>query len=248
MTQSSLLFLNTKDAIDPTTPHDATFVLVDILPSRLSQYKLSIATVEIPNLVYPINDNTDQVYFAENGGGTITISLTQQNYTGSQLATELATQMTASTGIAEVYTGTYDAQTKKITIVPTNPLNSITWIDGANSADEVTGFSTFNTPIIGGGVAPDSIRLDGSQYLDLITNLATSNYSSNSRGNTLYRVPLLVPYGNISFHTNSTDDFLQISSNSMHSVNIRLYDDKDRLFVLPSNCACSYVLKLTPIY
>ena len=125
--ESTLLFLSTRDAINPKTPNDATFILNGAIATNIDDYSLSVQSIEIPNLRYPINDFTNKVYFSENVGPVLTATLTNQNYTGSQLATELGVQMTVASTAPETWTGTYNSQTKKITIVGASGLVSVTF-------------------------------------------------------------------------------------------------------------------------
>ena len=244
--ESSLLFLNTKDSVSPSTPYNTTFVLNGSVVSNFDDYSLTFQSMEIPNLRYPVNRFNDVVYFKENGGATITTSLTNQTYTGTELAVELASKLTASSGVAETYTGTYNQQTKKITITA-GGFTGLSFVDGDNNSNTVTGFAA-GPILLGGGTATYTVRLDGTSYIDVITNISTDNYSSDKKSNVLFRIPMLQPFGSIVYISNPTDDFLSISTDSIQTLDIRLIDDQGNIFELPSNCNISMTLKLIPIY
>ena len=243
---SSLLFLNTKDSINPNTPHESTFILNDYISANFDSYEMAIQSVEVPNLRYPIHSLNDKIYFSENGGGVLTATITQQDYNATQLATEVAAAMTSASGIAEVYSGAYDSQTKKITI-PAVGVTSIDFRDGANDSSFVTGLIPSITKIQS-YEADNTVRLDGTMYVDVRTSLFSHNYSSNGHSSTLFRVPLLVSFGNVAFHSNNTDDFLRTSTDSMQSFSVSLYDDQSRPFILPSNANVSFVIKFKPVH
>ena len=65
------------------------------------------------NSFYNVNSNNNTIVWNENETDKMS-TLTIGSYTGSQLASELATKLTAD-GV-EIYTGTYDSKTGKITI------------------------------------------------------------------------------------------------------------------------------------
>ena len=68
------------------------------------------------NNLYNVNDTNNKVYFDE-GGGTLTATLTNGNYFQSDFTTELQTQLNAIG--ADTYTCTYSNTTGKITVVDT---------------------------------------------------------------------------------------------------------------------------------
>jgi len=245
--ESHLLFLDTRTSIRPSTPYDTQFNLNNAISANLDDYRMSIQSAEVPNLVYPVNRFNDQVYFTENGGGVITTALTQKNYDGTELARVLALVMTNATGVAETYTGTYDIYTKKITISAAGA-TSITFENGANNSDFVTGFSNFGEILIGGGDASRVVRLDGTEYIDILTNLNTQNYSSNGNSNILFRIPMNVGFGSVVFQANNTDDHIFVSSNSMNTFSILIRDSNGRPFELPDNAHVSFIFKLEAIY
>lgn len=245
--ESHLLFLDTRHSIRPSTPWDTEFNLNNAISANLDDYRMSIQSAEIPNLVYPVNRFNDQVYFTENAGPVITTSLTRKNYDGNELATVLATVMTAATTVAETYTGTYDIYTKKITISAAGA-TAITFEDGASNSAEITGFTNFGQILIGGGVAENVVRIDGTEYIDILTNLNTSNYSSNGSSNVLFRVPMNTSFGTVVFQQNATTDFIFVSSSSMNTFSIFIRDAQGRPFELPPNANCSFVFKLEAIY
>src|SRR4051794_41131389 len=80
--------------------------------------KLRLEYFQCPLTIYNINNNNNIVTFKESGV-TKQATLTNGNYTGSQLADQLASKLTTASGVS-TFTVTYDSKTWKLTLVSTN--------------------------------------------------------------------------------------------------------------------------------
>lgn len=99
----------------------------------------------VPNTMYNITSRNNKITAISTGaGGTFTATLTPGQYDATTLATEIATQMTASDG-TNTYTGTYSTTTLKITITAntdafkidqTGLANALTWHAGLEESGE----------------------------------------------------------------------------------------------------------------
>ncbi len=241
---SQLVFLDTRHSETPLIPHDTRWGLFFPIAEDISGYSIAFQNVEFPNLRYPVHTLNNQVFFAENGGGLLTATIPPNNYTGTQFAAELQTQLIAVGALD--YTVTFDSQSKLLTIVADILPNTVQFFTGQRTAmDEIAGF-LLNTADLNVLLADFPIRLDGTRFVDISTDISNMNWSS-SGGSIMARIPLSVPFGNIVFYEPVTDDFIQLTERDISNVSIRLLDDRQRPFVLPQNADVSYVLKISII-
>jgi len=239
--QSLSLFLDTNNSNSPDTPADTNFELNFAAGNNTSNYSLSLESCSFPNSVYPINSNNNKIYFKENGGATLEATLQSNNYTGTEFATQIQTQLDAAG--ANTYTVTYDSQSKKITITE-NAANTIQLVAGDNDVYDNIGFIV--TSADANSITADNpVRLDGSLFIDIITNIGTQNYSSSGRTNVLARIPLSGNFGNVIFYHDESETYLDLAEDDIGYIETRLLDDKGNTFDLPSNANVSYVLRLT---
>lgn len=245
--ESQLVFLDTRHSTTPETPSDCEFELNFNVANDLTNYSLSIESVSFPNAVYVINSTNNKIYWKEDGGATITSTLTTNNYTGDEIAVELQAQLNADTALARVYTVTYDSQSKKLTVscnagVP----DTIQFVSGDFNTYNELGY---NAPTSALTILTSDypIRLDGTQYIDVVSSIGNMNYSSNGRTNILARVPVLSGFGSIVYYENDSDDLLDLVQNDMTNLEIRLLDDRGYQWDLPANANVSYVLKLVKL-
>lgn len=241
---SRLIFLNSAHSAVPNNPHDTFYVLDQIFQGENNNnYVLSFESFQFANLVYPINSNNDKFYFQENNNTSITYTatLSHQNYDGSQIALELATAMTNASGNGYTYLGSFNDQTKKLTITA-DP--GQVW--RVNTVHYETGFKItlfFSQSI----TALNTVRLDGAEFIDIITNISSKNYSSDNKTNILYRIPLNEPFGSIVFFQNTTDDYLYVHNSDIQVLEMRIIDNLGRAFILPDNAPVSITLKIREI-
>ena len=244
MSSTQLLFLDSDHANQiGTTPSDLIFNLNFNVANDMSGYAMAIQSISIPNMVYPINSNNNKIYWKEDGGAVITSTLTENNYSGMEMATELQTQLNADTGIARVYTVTYDSQSKKLNINTGILPNTIEFVDGNNNAYAELGFnSSAGSANQYTGAYP--VYLSGTQYIDIQADITTNNYSSNGKTNILERIPLTANFGSIITYQNASDDYIDLNEDSINTLEIRVLDDKGNLWQLPQNAQISIVCKL----
>lgn len=236
----TFIVLNTRDALDPSNPSNAVFNTRNLF--RDFRYsRIDLVNITFQNLVYPINSNYNTLVFEEDGSGTDIVStLTPGNYTASQLATEIKTQLDADG--SNVYTVTYDANTFKYTISTDGTSLRITsdstCLHIIGIAD--TGMGSFAASKVG----DYPIRLDGTQYIDLISNLNSNNISSNDHP-IFRRIPMSAEVGALFSYENAIDLSQPFNSETFTSIEIRLRDDRENLYDLPANCNVNYTFRLS---
>ena len=245
MSNSYTFYVDSRDAyIVGDSPAD--ILLVNVLGSNLASdhYSISIEQAIIPNLEYPINSKNNTIVFREasDDATTYTATLTKGNYTGTTLAAEIATQMTAVTGNGYTYTASFDTSTLKLDISAGLP--DVFKIVEAN---DTLGYNV-GTSFVSSKIGDLPVRLDGTQYIDIVSNLQTLNLTSSGRTNVLARIQNVVNYGGILFYQNQNDaDSTQISNGALDRFELQLRDDRGRLLELPANSHFSLAFRLTRI-
>lgn len=160
---------------------------------QVKQYFMRIENVRLPTSFYQVNSNYNTLIIRERNSGDITqneitITIPEANYTITELATELATQLNANTAQGNTYSVAYDDKTGKLTISYTGGASV-----NVDILDYVAG-STIN-PIIGAGEYNGSTELTGIQgagteltyhvnlnfisYINIELNITSHNHMSD---------------------------------------------------------------------
>ena len=98
MTTHKLFHIRSVDRITATdSPNSFSIDVPDTIPHGIKTFKL--LGYVFPNSAYNVNTTNSDFFITESPAGvpsTATIALTEQNYTGTTLATEIQTQLIAS--------------------------------------------------------------------------------------------------------------------------------------------------------
>lgn len=254
---SRTLYLDSRDCVNANEPHRAQWSIPSLELSDLVQYKIRVESFTLNNVVYPVNRFYNKMTFEEDDGkatDTYTITLTNQDYTGSQLATEIASQMTtASTAsLGFTYSGSYNSQTKKITITLTDGLPNtfrFTTPTLSNNAYRIAGFTSagITGQILAVTQTSNSvIDLAGTKYLDIISrSLSTGNVSSSGTSSVLVRIPVSADFGSVLFYQNDNPEALTLRNDNLENVDIQVRDDEGNPYELDSNHHVSLVIQFT---
>lgn len=236
----SHIFLSTRES--ETVQNYDTFWSLNLAYEGMTAFRLSLAKVCIPNTVYPINAYNQKIFFDE-GAGTLTATLTSSNYTGTQFAAEIQTQLNAA-GV-DTYTVVYSLQTKKLTITSTG---TFTFVVGALSAFENMGYSELNFATAASAVSDFPINIAGTQYVDIVSNVSTQNYSGSTTASVFLRVPMLSGFGSIIYYEPEVEEWVKTYSDNMNELYMQLRDDHGNMWMLPDNSHVSMTLKMEPIF
>lgn len=243
MKKSYFVFLDSDNAnkVIPDYSSDLQFDLnANSLYDTENSY-MSISSFSCPNIAYPVNSTNNKLYFKENGGPTKLVLLQEGSYDSVTITDTLQTDMNATGTFT--YAVSYLAVSKRLDISATG---NFQLVDGPNNAYELLGFDTQSIPTALNNVivAPHPLNLSGTQYIDIEMNVNCKNYSSNLR-NVFERIPVDVAFGSIIFHENVTDDFIDISSDSINNLEVRILNDKGQLWNLPNIAKVNLVLKIS---
>ena len=237
---SILLLLDTKDSVDPSRPHDAVFNLNAFVKDD-AFHAIKLKSVTFLNARYNIHSGNNTLVFQEDGvSANLVATLTPQNYSATQLATELKTQLDAAG--ANTYTVTYNAQTLQFTIATSGTSIKIT---GDSTCLREIGFTAQTTFQASSTTSDLVVRLDGTQYVSVVSGLQSRNLNSNKYTNILARVPVEEPVGTLIHYEVQDPTPQQFTPGTLTNFSVRLFDDRDNLYVLPSNCQIQYIYELS---
>lgn len=234
------LHLDSRDSIDPANPSKAVWNLNHIAKSVHADADIIVQSVSIPNAVYPINANNNQIVFTDSGG-TSTITMLPQHYTYSQFQTQLETNLNADATLAQTYTVSYDTQLRKFSISATG--NFV--IDEGNGLAFLIGYTQHLPTSSTSPHAAEAIaRLDGSAYVNVLCPQVIHSYSAKEVSRILAHVPL-PQFGVTSTMTYGAQFPVRLSHSALSSLKIQLRDEFNRPWVLPKNSHISISLRIT---
>ena len=232
MSRKEYLLVNSEDR-DTLSVSSSDFI-IDLGKVYSGVKKIRLLSYTIANTIYTVNSNNYRFFFVEqSGGGSVAVSLTQQNYNGSTLSTHVAAAMTALSANGYVYVGAYDSNTLKMTISTTNNF-SMTFNNGA-SAYKILGFdkNPSATLISTTHTSNNVIRLDQSVAL-METNFTNHLKTTNDSVNASFLLKLSASGSTDSVGTNNTYDYEVDDLNlSFNQIKIRLKNLENK--TLPLN-------------
>lgn len=173
-------------------------------------YHMRLENTLLPKSFYSVDANFNVFRIAEQGGGTIVVTIDVGSYTILELLTELENELDTNTTNSNNYVLTYDDITNKVafqftgtstnatiqTIASGSTINQIIGV-GKEDTDFITGND--NTFVITAGQTaaqgelPNCVDLDTKSYIVVKTDISSNNYyDNNQKQNVAVRVPINV--------------------------------------------------------
>jgi len=178
----------------------------------------------MPLAVYVIDSRNCNVYFVEQATNTITRTcvLSFGNYTGSTLATELSSKITAAgTGL---YSVAYASVSNTLTI---SNMANFKIVSGNNNANYEIGFENstgiYNTSIIGA----NQVDLSGVKTIHLVSNIG-GIVVVGKNFNILASINVEEVVSTVSLHTDDSSDYINFQTQSLSEISLILYDERFR--------------------
>lgn len=186
---------------------------------------ITLESIEFPFSFYIFNSTNNVITFNE-GGSDLTATITPGNYTETQLAAEIKTQMEAAGALT--YTVTYSDITLKLTIAATGAF-SLNWANSTSLAYKLLGWNNANTSSSATQVAPNALNIAGTNSIYIsIRNWVQRNITS-SLGSFSFKVPVNTSSGDIIFYTNNSGLHQPIYSQNVgfseRDLQVTIYDD-----------------------
>ncbi len=248
------LYLRTQDS-QADNPWNASWSIRSSYAQNVQDivgYRIALFSFEAPNIVYPINQYADKIYFNEDSGATLAATLTTNYYNGTTLATEIATQLTAvsaASGLTRTYTVTYDAVAPAYTLVITSSAGTVQLEEGDYDILDEMGYDRLSllTAIALSGDAP--INVSGTKTVSIVSNLATHSYTTGVSRNVFTRIPVTVNFGEVLFYKGYDDpeNYVFVANNQLDEIFMQLQDDKGYPWALPNTAHATYTLHVKPV-
>lgn len=238
MNSNSFIFIDSGDRVKGST-NDFTVSLKD---HHIGLDKdVAIHNLIIPYSYYAINSNNNDFLCGPTGSDTIT--LTDGNYTGSQLATELATQLNVV--LSPTYTVVFDDKTGKFTYSTGDSSEFSLITDTKNN--RYLGFtkSSTNASSSGSLTSANVVDLAGTKFVEIRSNLHLhSENTSNDNHDILTRVyPNSDAFSSI-FYDSSSFSNIYYDGHFLNKLDLSLFDDNGDALLL-NGLEWSMTLKTT---
>jgi hypothetical protein len=232
---SFLVYLDSND--ESGNAYDCSWNL-NISTINLDKYYVSVEEICFTNNVTPINNLTNKLQFNE-GSGSLSLTLTNGDYNGADISSELQTQLNAAG--SDTYTVSYSSITKKITIASSGTfvIESCT-----NNCYRQLGFSPFSVAV-SSYTSSNLVFLLNSLYVDVHTSIRNYNYNTSRKSDTIMRVHLDKNFGDVVKYSSFESDKFIINDSSLYNFNVRLFNDEGNPFEIGDRL--SVVLKFEPL-
>jgi hypothetical protein len=240
------IHLNSADAdsYNNNSKCDANFQIPNIeLPSQ-HQILLSVQSAVIPYSFYSIDStNNKLVYSLNHSGGTESIYIQPGNYNAIELAKYLSAYLPN-------FTVTYLSIQNKFIFTSQTYANFV-FHPEYSTCFSLLGFTSdvpYSTGFNYSLTSYNCINLLSKQAICISSNLHTGNinHSNLSEGNILVSIPIQSnPYSLITY-TNTNNLKTNLYSNSLSFINIKLYDQNNKLLNL-NGCSFSVTLQIDVI-
>jgi hypothetical protein len=220
--------------------------LTDPFLSSFSNFTVAVVRMTLPNLVYPISAGrlNNKVYVKENGGATLTGTIPDNNYNGTQFATALQTMLNAAP-FTLVYTVTFNTQSLKLTI--SVAAGTIQLITGTNNAYYEMGFYTLPTANAASLTGDYTVELQGTNYVEVIANFVSSaSIASSLSAGVAAVIPMDSGFGSVVFYDPQTPNHYLTAEGYLSNVVVSFKDDKQNQWIPPPNVLFNMVLQITP--
>lgn len=189
-----------------------------------------VKNITIPLTVYTIDSRNNKLYLQETAGITSIVTLTSQNYTASQIATELASKLSAASQGGKTYTVTYNSQTNKLTISASS--GTFAFVDGDDNANYELGITSSDLGVFASSLTPSTpIDLSGVKCLSVVCPSFSSRYSIDNY-NVIASATINERVGDIASYSDNSSDYITTQENSISSLAFFLVDERGRRLTL----------------
>lgn len=189
--------------------------------------KVIIKSVEIPISYYPVNNNTNSITFRGGSPSSYTATLTNKNYTGDDLATEMQTKMNA---LLAGFVITYDEDTLKFTF--TNSTNNFEIQVSPTTCGRIIGLGTENAGVASSYVSENIVNLSGTSHILLKSNFlsrgAELSLNDGSNDGYIFRVVVNEGFGSVlHYRVEAVNEHsFQYSKMLLDTLDFKLYDEE----------------------
>lgn len=250
--EKTLLYVDSDDR-DKGEINDFSINL-EVPRHRIKQ--IEVHSVEIPNVIYPIRSNYNNVFkFIDTGSVLRTVNIPDGSYNIDDLLNYIKVSMDKHDG---TYNLTYSSSNYKITIAETgennfslkisNNVNSIWKLLGFKGVVDLTGSNSYTAnSIFNLSHEPSYIYLKST----LVHSSRDKIISANKKGNRSYvnclcKIPLEVPFGEIIHHRPYIPMTFKVEERSLTNVRFWLEDNNGNLLPMDRDWSIGIILYSQP--
>lgn len=240
--QSHYIYLNTRDRDEGSNANAVFYIDKRTMPR---EFMLTLESIQFPHHMYPFSNErrATTIYWSEDTPATLQASITiNRNYTGSTLASELTSVMSAAS--SRTYTASYDIDTKKIKI--SVDIGTFRILSGENDINSEIGFDE-GLVLASEVEGSNPVDLSGTKYVDVVSSLGGGlNYNSTGAYSVLCRMPTSASFGEVVLYEPQLKHSI-IGQNTNNSISIALRDDRGNYVQLGSNGYVGYAFQISRV-
>lgn len=219
--RNKIVHIDSDNRLSSSTSNEDFKVALPISIEKI--HRIIPISVEIPLTFYNVNSSTNVITVTNATPTTFTVTLTQGNYTGSSLATEIQTQLNAQAFAG--FTVTYSSTTSKFTIANATSFNLIYATTTASEKIGLTADSGLVTSWTGTNIA----NLLGYRYLYIQCqelSIKEEDITESFTGKNIFmKVPISGSLGSLMTYTPNQTIIIEINENTVRNLSLKLVDE-----------------------
>lgn len=224
------------------------------LGTTITDIKLiEIKSINFVNVINNINTSNNLINWVDSLGVTHNNSIQTGNYVDTTLCNAISSLLTENTTEAEFYTCSVDRVNNTFIIENKtgNTFDLNFGISGSNSIGDVIGFGTTNYVGVTKQVGPELLNLYPTKSLFIGSTALSNNAIDNTLlfnnvTNVIAKFDIKGVYGSIL--TSQREIAIKQNDPILTEIDIRLYDDKGNIIILPTDTTNGYFQITLDIY
>jgi hypothetical protein len=246
------LFLQSDKATTSISDSHKLFILDEIIETDPHiNLLIGLTSFEMPYSFYNVNQFNNTFEISANNN-TVNFNISSQNYTATQLATELTSQLAISsrvTLLGQTITCTFDDQSTKFLFNST--ATAIPYTITANTTmNKILGLELPSTSGVGFLFSNNIINLSGTPSIYFrINNLGIRNRDSRGKTDgTIQKINVNCNFGEFIFYESLENIYYPLSNRTITQLDITLTDsDNNELFLNGAEFSCTLTVHFQKI-
>jgi hypothetical protein len=246
------LFLQSDKATTSISDSHKLFILDEIIETDPHiNLLIGLTSFEMPYSFYNVNQFNNTFEISANGN-TVNFNISSQNYTATQLATELTSQLAVSsrvTLLGQTITCTFDDQSTKFLFNSTATAIPYT-ITSNTTMNKILGLELPSTSGVGFLFSNNIINLSGSPSIYFrLNNIGIRNRDSRGKTDgTIQKINVNCNFGEFIFYESLENIYYPLSNRTITQLDITLTDsDNNELFLNGAEFSCTLTIHFQKI-
>ncbi len=246
------LFLQSDKATTSISDSHKLFILDEIIETDPHiNLLIGLTSFEMPYSFYNVNEFNNTFEISANGN-TVNFNISSQNYTATQLATELTSQLAVSsrvTLLGQTITCFFDDQSTKFLFNSTATAIPYT-ITSNTTMNKILGLELPSTSGVGFLFSNNIINLSGSPSIYFrLNNIGIRNRDSRGKTDgTIQKINVNCNFGEFIFYESLENIYYPLSNRTITQLDITLTDsDNNELFLNGAEFSCTLTIHFQKI-